>query len=226
MAVIGHLLKKIPLLRQNVIFLCSILFCLGILYFRIQYSGQLTYTFMLWNLVLAVIPYGFSLFIYQKFRHHPGKYFYVLFVLLWLLFFPNAPYIITDLIHFDPEHNIPVWTDILIIFAFAWTGLILGFASLRLVHVVFENNFGNFSGWLFAISVIILGSFGVYIGRFLRLNSWDLFERPLFVFYSLKDNLLIPYQQMDSYVMTFFFSVFLFLAYLSIVFFMVPGKRD
>jgi uncharacterized membrane protein len=177
-------------------------------------------------MVLAVIPYGFSLFIYRRFHHHTGKHFYVLFVMLWLLFFPNAPYIITDMIHFDPGHNIPVWTDILIIFAFAWTGLILGFASLRLVHIVVENNFGKLSGWLFAISVIILGSFGVYLGRFLRLNSWDLFNRPLFVFSVLKDNMLTPYRQMDSYVMTFFFSAFLLLAYLSIVYFTVPGKRD
>jgi uncharacterized membrane protein len=222
---IKHSLFRIPFIKQSLILIFSILFCISILFYRIHISGIFYYDFMLWNLLLAIIPYCFSILVYQNFRHHCKKSFYVLFVLLWLLFYPNAPYIITDIMHFMPDYGVPAWIDILMLFSFAWTGLILGFASLRMFHIVFENNLGRIWGWLFVISVIILGSFGVFLGRYLRFNSYDLFTKPRVLFIGVHDVFLNPHLYPGMYGMTIFFSLFFFLAYLSIIFFMFPNKK-
>ncbi len=226
MSNIKQRLNRIPFSQQNLILLSSILFCIGILLFRILYSEQLTYLFLLWNLFLAIIPYGFSILIYQNFYHHPKKYFYILFFFLWLLFYPNAPYIITDFVHLKQIRGIPIWIDVLILFSFSWTGLILGFASLRLVHIVFEKNFGKLYGWIFVIIVNILGSFGVYLGRYLHFNSWDSIQKPKLLFLGITERILNPYQYLGIYGMTIFYSAFFILAYLSIVYFMFPDKKD
>jgi uncharacterized membrane protein len=101
-------------------------------------------------------------------------------ILLWLLFFPNAPYILTDLLHLaHPRPDVPLWFDMLLIIWFAWTGLLLGLVSLFLMHGIVIREFGRVIGWGFVLAVGILSGLGVYIGRFLRWNSWDLLLQPL-----------------------------------------------
>jgi uncharacterized membrane protein len=98
----------------------------------------------------------------------------------WLVFFPNAPYILTDLQHLgNPKPDVPLWFDMLLIIWFAWTGLLLGLVSLFLMHGIVIREFGRVTGWGFVLAVGVLSSLGVYIGRFLRWNSWDLFLQPL-----------------------------------------------
>ena len=97
---------------------------------------------------------------------------------LWLLFLPNAPYIVTDFIHLAPAWRSPLWLDGAILSAFAWTGILLGFVSLYLVHAVVRHRFGARSGWAAVLGALALTSAGVYLGRFLRWNSWDLLVRP------------------------------------------------
>ena len=225
MSNIKKYLNRVPFLKQSLVLIFSILFCTGILFYRIHVSGNFDYDYMLWNLFLAVIPYCFSILIYQHFSHHCRKSFYVLFVLLWLLFYPNAPYIITDIKHFRFTYGVPSWIDILMLFSFAWTGLILGFASLRMFHIVLENNFGRIWGWLFVMIVIILGSFGVYLGRYLRYNSWHLFTEPQTLLTEINNIILNPHLYPGIYSMIILFSLFFILAYLSVIFFMFPNKK-
>src|SRR6185437_2813015 len=97
---------------------------------------------------------------------------------LWLLFFTNAPYIATDFVHLQHDPLSPYWYDAVTIAAFAWTGVLLGFASLFLMQTVVRQWRGVVSGWVFAGVAIALGSLGIYLGRFLRLNSWDALEHP------------------------------------------------
>jgi uncharacterized membrane protein len=97
---------------------------------------------------------------------------------IWLLFFPNAPYIATDFVHLRRDPLAPYWYDAVTIAAFAWIGLLLGFASLHLMQTVVRQARGAVAGWIFAVIAIGLGSLGIYLGRFLRLNSWDALEHP------------------------------------------------
>src|SRR4029077_5219619 len=90
----------------------------------------------------------------------------------WLLFFPNAPYIATDVVHLKHDPLSPYWYDAVTIAAFAWMGVLLGFASLYLMQTVVRQWRGVVAGWIFAFVAIGLGSLGIYLGRFLPLHSW------------------------------------------------------
>ncbi|MBN1310505.1 MAG: DUF1361 domain-containing protein [Anaerolineae bacterium] len=54
--------------------------------------------------------------------------------LVWLLLFPNAPYLLTDLVHLQPQENMPFWFDLILIVAFAWAGFFLRLISLVLMQ--------------------------------------------------------------------------------------------
>ena len=97
---------------------------------------------------------------------------------LWLLFFPNAPYLLTDFVHLQESGTTPLWYDALMLASFAWTGLVLGFGSLYVMQLIWERAVGPIWSWLGVIGALALASFGVYLGRFLRFNSWDALVRP------------------------------------------------
>jgi uncharacterized membrane protein len=96
----------------------------------------------------------------------------------WLAFLPNAFYIVTDLMHLAPRPPVPLWWDILCVQSFVWNGLLLGFVSLYWVQERVERRLGRVGGWAFALAVLWLCGVGVYLGRELRWNSWDLVRSP------------------------------------------------
>ena len=147
---------------------------------RTLMSGSMDYIFLLWNLFLAWLP---LIMAYAVSSFASRRRYVALTVLpaaaLWLLFFPNAPYILTDLVHLrHPRPDVPLWFDTLLINWFAWTGLLLGIVSLFLMHNVVRKAFGRIAGWIFVFIVGTLCSVGIYIGRFLRWNSWDVIFHP------------------------------------------------
>jgi uncharacterized membrane protein len=95
-----------------------------------------------------------------------------------LLFFPNAPYIVTDLKHIGIGGGIPILYDVLLLSAAAWTGLLLGLTSLFLMHRVARRFLGVVNAWAVVVGVLTLSSFGIYLGRVQRWNSWDVFTQP------------------------------------------------
>jgi len=152
--------------------------CVALEAVRELHYGAAEYRFLLWNLVLAWIPLLLGLFVYDRYRHGAPLARHVPALVLWLLFLPNAPYIVTDFRHLSPATQTPLWFDGVVISAYAWTGMLLGFVSLYLLHAVARHRFGPRAGW-FGVSVVLgLVSVGVYLGRFLRWNSWDLLVRP------------------------------------------------
>ena len=161
----------------------------GMVVVRISYSGQERYTFLVWNLFLAWLPFIFS---WLTYRFHRKQFLCALFGCLWLLFFPNSPYLVTDLIHIEQLGNVPLWYDAFMIFSFALTGLFLGFLSLYLMQALVVRRFGESLSWLFVLSALALSSFGVYIGRFLRWNSWDVFVQPVTLLHDIAYSLVNP----------------------------------
>jgi uncharacterized membrane protein len=157
------------------------LVCAGLVGARMLYSGSVHYWFLVWNLALAWVPFVFAGLAYMmaKGRRSAFSVFIVLAALVWLIFFPNAPYILTDFLHLGSMGDIvPGWYDVLMLFWFSWTGLILGVVSLYLMHEIVSRVAGQVAGWVFVVLAAGLGSFGIYLGRFLRWNSWDLLRRP------------------------------------------------
>ncbi|RFS16210.1 DUF1361 domain-containing protein [Emticicia sp. C21] len=153
--------------------LCSI-FIIG----RILLKGNIKYSFLSWNLFLAWIPLILAQISYHAVKQNYRLLAYLM-LFLWLLFFPNAPYIITDLLHLKGYSQNILWFDSLLVFTFAVTGLLIGLSSLSIVHQSLELMLGKVQAWSAVISSVILLGFGIYLGRYCRLNSWDLFNEPL-----------------------------------------------
>ena len=163
-------------------FSASIILSFVLLAARIWRTGELTYLFLVWNLFLAVIPLGLStLLTVYRLRHKSHLISYSL-TITWLLFLPNAFYIITDLFHLYPRPGVPQWFDLVLILSFAWNGIMLGCASLFDMHGLIKERFTWLIGWLFAGTTLFLSSFGIYLGRFDRWNSWDLLHHPIRLF--------------------------------------------
>lgn len=144
--------------------------------FRITRSDSPRYFFLVWNLFLAWIPFLVSYFTYTlTFSRRFLLVVTPLSALVWLVFFPNAPYILTDFQHLSaPADNFPVWYDVLLLVWASFTGLFLGMVSLFLMQEIVRREFGRWFGWGFVLAVTGLTSIGVYMGRFLRWNSWDI----------------------------------------------------
>ena len=164
-------------------------FSLALVLIRISYSGQITYVFLLWNLFLAWLP---LLFAALAIRWQKRPFLALSAAFLWLLFFPNAPYLVTDLIHLRSKAPVPLWYDLILLLDFALLGLFLGFVSLRMMQRLINGRWGAAAGWTFAIFVLSIGGLGVFIGRFLRWNSWDLFVQPLSLTADILSNLAEP----------------------------------
>jgi len=136
------------------------------------------FMFLPYNLVLALIPLAISRLLVQYMqRKHPSWFLVGFSGFVWLLFIPNAPYIMTDFIHLGKVGGVPLWFDALLILLYASTGLLAGWYSLYDMQKLVAKWHGKFLGWVFVFFVLLMTSFGVYLGRFLRWNSWDLFFR-------------------------------------------------
>lgn len=192
--------------------MCTLI-AVGMLAARWAKSGVPTYRFMLWNLFLAWLPWLFSVPLAAGPWRRRAAWKLVPAFALWLLFLPNAPYMTTDLLHLKQRAVIPIWYDAALFFVFAWTGCLLAFHSLAAVHGRVEEWMGRFAGWSFVGAVCVLCGYGIYLGRFLRWNSWDLFERPRTLLGVMASHLLEPARHPTTVVVTVMFAAFLAAAY-------------
>ncbi len=166
------------------------LFVLGMLAFRVAYTRTGEHAGIAWNLVLAWVPFGLALLIYAQARSGASGPALAGLGALWLLFLPNAPYILTDLKYIDRgAGGVPLLYDVLFLSAAAWTGLLLGLTSLFLIHAVARRLLGIVNAWALVVGVLVLSSFGIYLGRVQRWNSWDVFVRPGALLGDLADGL-------------------------------------
>jgi len=145
---------------------------------RVAYSGTGNYINLVWNLFLAWIPFTLALVVYDRSTRPNGRVTLLFLSGLWLLFFPNAPYIVTDFRYLSIIGGFPTWYDALLVGITAGVGLVLGFISLYLMQVVAARLWGGPVAWLAVAAVLAVSSFGVYLGRVHRWNSWDLFTEP------------------------------------------------
>jgi uncharacterized membrane protein len=159
------------------VLMLSSLFSISMICFRVIYTGDFLFLFLVWNLFLAFIPWYLSRWISNKMQGK-SKWIFLCSVITWLLFIPNAFYILTDLFHLDMNMNVPLWYDLALLLSFAWTGLLFGIVSVRQMERLFENYFSKKFDLLFIFPVMLLNGFGVYIGRYLRFNSWDVITNP------------------------------------------------
>ena len=199
------------------------LFCITLVLVRNMHSSDVNFRYLIWNLFLAWIPFVLAIFVYDRWRRRRrGVLLFVLGV-LWLLFFPNAPYIATDFVHLEQDPGAPYWYDAVMIAAFAWMGVLLGFASLYLMQTVVRQWRGAVAGWIFAFTAIGLGSLGIYLGRFLRLNSWDAVDHPSVLPRILHAVARDPFRYQEAIAVTVLFTIALSFAYFLLYSFAAVG---
>ncbi len=182
--------------------------------FRIVYSGNPRYFFLGWNIFLAWIPYVLSI---QFFHYRKKEKWKQLFLFgSWLLFFPNALYIVTDLVHLRDETNMPWWFDAMLLFAAAFAGLLMAFVSLRNTERYFATIFSRKNVQLLIFSLLFLGSFGVYLGRFERWNSWNIVNDPLELALNILTCIINPVENVKVWAITVLFTGVYSLLYYSV----------
>lgn len=187
---------------------------LGLYAGRVWLTQRWTFAFLVWNLFLAWVPYFWSVWALSIHRRFPRRWWSLLLPgALWLLFFPNAPYLITDLMHLYQRPAAPLWYDSGLLIAFVWAGCFLAVASLGMMHQIFRAYFGRALSWLIVMALLGLSGLGVYVGRFLRWNSWDVFLYPTDVLGDVAHRLAHPGHNLQAYGVTLLFAAFLFVCY-------------
>jgi uncharacterized membrane protein len=166
--------------------------------------------FLVMNLGLAWIPYLLSyVFTLKKIN----KLVLILIGVIWLLFFPNALYMVTDLFQLRPRVFVNIWFDLMMLLSFALVGLFLGFSSLKNVENLMTLKFGKRKAQLSIIIVMYLGSLGVYFGRFIRLNSWEVFSMPAVLIRKVLNVFSNPFYDANFYATTLVFTIFCYFLY-------------
>ena len=192
----------------NQLLLLSTGFTISMIVSRVCYSGSFTYIFFVWNLLLAAIPVFLSNYL-SKVKSNNNQIF--LFA-CWLLFFPNALYIVTDLVHLRESTNVPLWYDVIMIFSAALNGLIMAYLSLQKVELFLQSKFTGKQTSVIMMLCLFLGSAGVYIGRYLRWNSWDILINPFGLTTEAAQHFFNPTEHPRSIgmtvILTLFFSLF------------------
>lgn len=190
---------------------------------RVMITGRSTYMFFIWNLFLCIIPWLLSTKLKELyFKGRVKKKWLYLIGFIWLLFYPNAPYIITDFVHLSrinffgntynvasPIKDLIIWYDLILFFFFIINGFFMGLFSLYSVHEILRHKFGKCISFILIFVITFLSGFAIYLGRFLRLNSWNIVTDPINL---IKDIVLSI--NMFSLGFTLVFAIFLFLTYL------------
>ena len=184
---------------------------LGLIAVRMGITHSLTYGFYYWNLFLASVPLVASSFLDTKVSLYSLRNLACLG--LWFLFLPNAPYLITDMIHFHERPPVPAYLDELIVYSSAWNGVLIAYASVMRVE-----------GWLlvryaarpvhFAIvAVFLLCGLGMYLGRYERWNSWDILTHPYALSKDIGMKVLFPLRYRQAWAVSLLFGVVLRIGY-------------
>lgn len=189
--------------------LISISFAIALLFFRMKITNSHYFIFLIWNLFLAALPYCISQSIKNNTWLQSSKILLYLCFALWLLFLPNSPYIVTDLVHLDNGNSTLAWFDLFLVFVFAINGLILGLLSMLDMYQIISFSYSKKVAFITMIKISLLTGYGIYLGRFLRFNSWDIIMHPKFLLYQMAQSIHDP----KMILMTFAFGGFIWILF-------------
>lgn len=185
--------------------------CAAMLGARMIYMHSFGYRFLLWNLFLAWIPLMVALF-----AERAKGLMVVACGAVWLLFLPNAPYLLTDLVHLSGHETNWVWYDLIMLLSFGLTGLLLGYVSLYAMQKLVTRRFGTAVGWVFAVGTLALTSFGIYLGRIERFNSWDVLFNPFDLLLTIWLRIRHPFDYPWTYALSAMLSALLVAVYIGL----------
>jgi len=202
-------------IKRLVVLGVLLLWCATMIAVRMDRTGSGYYRFLLGNLFLAFIPLLLSSGFRVADRLNLNWLIKVGVFSLWLLFLPNAPYILTDILHLPRANQAPAWYDLALLLSCSGTGVLMGYLSLIDVQTIVARRYSRVVGWMFAITALVLSGFAIYLGRFLRWNSWDVITTPTLML-NLAESLLHPTSQVPLLSVSCIFGIILALGYISL----------
>jgi uncharacterized membrane protein len=186
----------------------SLAFTVLLIIGRVVYTFQFTFLFLIWNLFLAILPLWFS----HKLETALGRKAWA-YAGLWLLFFPNAMYIVTDLFHLRQREEIPMWYDLLLLLSAALNGVIMGFHSLHTIERWLSGFIRRRYISVVVFQLLYLCGYGIYLGRYERWNSWDIISNPFSLLLSMMRHVIHPFRNMDIWTLSTAFAIWMYLLY-------------
>ncbi|RAJ03963.1 putative membrane protein [Chitinophaga skermanii] len=180
---------------------------------RIALTGQTAFLGMVWNLFLAYIPFFLSNGLMKMERVRNSNFLLMLCTLAWVFFLPNAPYMLTDFLHFSTDASVPAWMDIILFFSFSYAGLMLCFISIKEIESGLRKRFATWQVFVFVEMMMILCAIGVYIGRYIRFNSWDVIMQPFELVETSWKLLFVPSFHSDFWAFTIYLTVLMSILY-------------
>lgn len=192
----------------------SMLFSVVMVVASLSHTGYPGSLFLVWNLFLAYVPYVISKWLQQHPEWIEHRWKFTLSFATWLFFIPNSFYILTDLFHLGEVHNLPLWYHLIMLISFAWNGLLLGIVSVRQMERILEVYWGSYTQWIFIYPIMWLNALGVYIGRYLRFNSWDVITDPFHLLGDILTIIINPIEHKYAWGMVLSFSVFMTIVYI------------
>lgn len=209
-------LLKHPRAKTTALLAAMSIICVALSFFRVYKTGSIRFVFLNWNLFLAFVPWAITSLVMITPRLRKNKWVLVPVLLSWILFFPNAPYILTDLFHLRLETKVPVWYDLVLILSFAWTGLWYGLMSLSDIEKILAEFIKQRWVTFISITLLFISGFGIYLGRYMRFNSWDIIQEPLPVFAEIADRFIHPGIHPRTWAVTILMGLFLNMIYWSV----------
>lgn len=187
----------------------SVSFTILLFIFRVAYTGSLLFFFIPWNLFLAWLPFFFS----SQIKNARPDFKNGLLFCMWLLFFPNSPYLITDLFHLEQREGIPMYFDLVLLFTAAWNGILMGLLSLKNIEDQLRQMLSAKKVKLITAGCFFLCGFGIYLGRYERYNSWHIITQPFSLAKDIALRFMQPWVYPRTWAVTVLFAVLLLLIY-------------
>ncbi len=181
---------------------------------RMIVAGNTRFWFMIWNLFLAWLPVIFALgFRVNLAKHRLYAWQNLLLLGLWLGFLPNAFYLMSDLIHLQSSGETSILYDIAMMMSFIINGLILGYLSIYIVHVQLLKQWSVKAVLWFLGFIFLANGFAIYLGRYLRWNTWDILINPFGIIFDLSERVINPVFHAQTYIVTLTFFVLISATY-------------
>lgn len=177
-------------------------------------NNSMEYWYLLWNLILAWVPFGLSILLRILLRTRAWSSWLPLSVTaVWLGFLPNTFYMLTDYVHLYDVERVDIMYDVAMFTALITTGVALGFASLAIVHIELRRHLPSISAWRVIAGILLATSFAIYVGRDLRWNTWDILTNPAGILFDISERIINPTAHGQTFITTATYFALLGLGY-------------
>ncbi len=170
-------------------------------------AQSLRFIFLPWNLVLAWMPLVFAVWLRRRLKVsswvEPAN---IVLTLLWLGFLPNSFYLVSDLIHLVSTGEVSKLYDAVMFLSYIFNGYVAGFYSLYIIHNQLLKRIIREQAHTFIAGVFLMCGFAIYLGRYLRWNTWDILVNPFGLLFDVSERVINPvaHPQVFTTTLTFF----------------------